>query len=278
MTLTEALAVWDRQEALKLLSFVTGYSSSEILLHGERELTEAALYENLIKKRKNNVPLQYLLGRWEFMGLEFITDDRALIPRPDTEILTEAVLKKGSEAGVPLIKILDVCTGGGCIAVSLAALTNADITAADICPHALALARENAALHHVSDRIRFIQCDLFTGLQGEIFDVIVSNPPYIPTGEIAALQPEVRDYEPRLALDGGADGLDIYRRLIPAAIHHLCPGGALFLEIGPRDGVAGLMTLAGFTDIITLKDYAGLNRVVHGTAPGRRHRRKSEGV
>jgi release factor glutamine methyltransferase len=270
MTFSEALGVWDRQEALALLSFLTGYSVTDILSHGERELADGERFLSFIESRKNHMPLQYLLGRWEFYGLPFITDKRALIPRQDTEILAEAAIKhikhtRDNKNG-PL-RVLDLCTGGGCLAVSVAVSTATEVTAADICPETLSLAKENAALNGADKRIRFVECDLFDGLNGETFDVIISNPPYIPSGDISALQPEVRDYEPRLALDGGEDGLVYYKRLIPESVMHLNPGGALFLEIGPWEGVMQLMAQAGFTDINTLQDYAGLKRVVYGIKP-----------
>ena len=266
MTFNEALKLWNKPEALRLLSFVTGLTATEIILDTERELNETARFLTLIEKRKAHVPLQYLTGRWEFFGLTFITDPRALIPRPETEILTEAVIKHSSGKS---LKILDLCAGSGCIAVTLAKMTGAaSVTAADISAAALSLAKESADLNGVTAKIDFIESDLFYGLKNEVYDVIVSNPPYIPAGEIEDLQPEVRDYEPRFALDGGADGLNFYRRIIPESVSHLSPGGALFLETGTGSReVIQIMEENGFINIQKTPDYAGFIRVIKGEKP-----------
>jgi release factor glutamine methyltransferase len=264
MTLAQALSLWHKNEALHLLSHITGLTHTDIILHGERRLTDADVYLSMLKQRENHVPLQYILGKWEFMGITFKTDPRALIPRPETELLAETVIQASPA------RVLDACTGGGCLAVSIAKLTRANVVATDLCADALALARENAALHGVTDQITFLQGDLLEALPPDtgLFDAIVSNPPYIPTREMGGLQAEVKNHEPHKALDGGADGLAFYRRLIPQSTKWLRPGGALYLELGPREGVARLMRQSGFLDIQTLCDYAGISRILIGKGNG----------
>lgn len=178
--------------------------------------------EELVSRRKSGEPLQYILGKWEFMGLPFYTRPCALIPRQDTEMLCEEALSIGGKT------LLDLCCGTGCIGVSLAKLGGFEVTFADISPDCLALARENAALNGVAGS--FVLTDMFGNISGS-YDMICVNPPYIPTSELASLQAEVKR-EPRLALDGGADGLDFYRRISRDYAAHLNPGGALLMEVG----------------------------------------------
>lgn len=178
--------------------------------------------EELVSRRKSGEPLQYILGKWEFMGLPFYTRHCALIPRQDTETLCEEALSIGGKT------LLDLCCGTGCIGVSLAKLGGFEVTFADISPDCLALARENAALNGVAGS--FVLTDMFGNISGS-YDMICVNPPYIPTSELASLQAEVKR-EPRLALDGGADGLDFYRRIARDYAAHLSPGGALLMEVG----------------------------------------------
>ena len=185
----------------------------------------AALKESIdgiVKRRARGEPLQYILGKWEFMGLPFYTRSCALIPRQDTETLCEEALSIGGKT------LLDLCCGTGCIGVSLAKLGGFEVTFGDISPDCLALARENAALNGVSGK--FLLTDMFSDIS-EGYDLICVNPPYIPTSELASLQAEVKR-EPRLALDGGADGLDFYRRISRDYAAHLNPGGALLMEVG----------------------------------------------
>lgn len=178
--------------------------------------------EELVSRRKSGEPLQYILGKWEFMGLPFYTRPCALIPRQDTETLCEEALSIGGKT------LLDLCCGTGCIGVSLGKLGGFEVTFADISPDCLALARENAALNGVAGS--FVLTDMFGNISGS-YDMICVNPPYIPTSELASLQAEVKR-EPRLALDGGADGLDFYRRISRDYAAHLNPGGALLMEVG----------------------------------------------
>ena len=266
MTLHEALSIGAEEigqhEARLLLSHVTGLGLTEIIINNTKPLDETAkgAFFAGIQRRKAKEPLQYILGKWEFMGLEIITDPRALIPRPETELLVEQALAYIRNLNRPA-RVLDVCTGSGCIAVAVAKLSGAEVAAVDISPAALSLAKENAALHNVG--ICFAQSDLFSALTGQTYDVIISNPPYIRTAELDCLQPEIQNHEPALALDGGPDGLDIYRRLVPASMNHLAQGGALFLEIGPPS-VETIMLSAGYDIVRLVNDYAGLARILIG--------------
>jgi len=281
--LKKAACEIERRDAMLLMRHVTGFDSSHIMLHGTDLLQNSDEFFGYVNRLKQGEPMQYIIEEWDFMGRRFKTDKRALIPRPETELLVERVLAsfifardvlaKGSnpstapnssDVGVCCsgiynggqVKILDLCTGSGCIAASLARAGDFHVTAADICPHALSLAQENGAGLDVD----FIQSDLFSNIHGQ-FDIIVSNPPYITSAEMQALSPTVRDHEPHLALHGGYDGLDIYRKLIPQSLNFLKPGGALFLEIGPPS-VKDLMQ--GFTNVQLENDYGGLPRIVYG--------------
>ena len=243
-----------RRDAMLLLCYMTGENSAYVLLHENTPLANPAAFETYVKRRQTSEPLQYIIGQWDFMGQTLRTDRRALIPRPETELLVEASLKFLK----PGMAVLDLCTGSGCIAATIAGVGDFHVTAADISADALALAKENGE----GLGIHFVQSNLFDAVDG-LFDVIISTPPYITGEEMQTLSPTVRDYEPHLALYGGEDGMDIYRRLIPESLEHLKPGGALFLEIGPAD-VEDIMVASGFTDVHMKQDYAGLNRIVYG--------------
>ena len=272
MTLDEALKHGtrkiSRRDAMLLLAHVTELPESQILIHGDKILTElqCKMFLTGVEKCVHKEPLQYIIGKWDFMGLAFKVDARALIPRPETELLVEEALtfisrrKRETPASV-----LDICTGSGCIALSIACLTDANVTATDISRDALSLAKENAVKLN-ANRVKFFESDLGEALLNrgaEKFDVIISNPPYIPVKDIQRLSETVRDFEPHLALDGGEDGMDIYRRLIPQSVELLKPDGALFLEIGPAK-VADLAVDAGFKNVKIIRDYAGLERIVKG--------------
>jgi release factor glutamine methyltransferase len=216
----------------------------------------------MVARRARREPLQHILGTQEFMGLEFAVTPAVLVPRHDTEVLvTEA-----SKLAAPAARILDIGVGSGCIAVALAAsLPQAEVWGVDKSPEALALAGRNAALHGV--RVTLFEGSLFEPFPDQRFDLIVSNPPYIPTGDLENLQPEVRDFEPRSALDGGADGLDFYRLIIPAAPDHLSLDGWLLFEvgIGQAEAVQALFEKTGrFGGLFTAKDPNGVDRVVGG--------------
>ncbi len=224
-------------------------------------------YSDAVLARASRVPLQYLTGKQDFMGLTFHVDERVLIPRQDTETLAELVLRENPEEN---IRLLDLCTGSGCLAVSLAVLGGyEEVDAGDISPDALEVAEENG--RRLGGNVHFVESDLFSALDpGKAYDVIVSNPPYIPTEVIEGLEPEVRDYEPRMALDGSGDGLAFYRRLAAESPPPLKPGGRLYLEIGWDQGesVEALLRENGFEDIEVVRDDAGNCRVVRGKRPG----------
>lgn len=248
-------------DAWYLLAHVFKISRSDFFLceHEESHKDKALLYNGLIEKRARHIPLQYITGIQEFMGLEFEVNKNVLIPRQDTEILVEEVL------GVCEYRtVLDLCSGSGCIIISLGKLGNIKkAVASDISKEALQVAKRNAEKLNVD--VTFILSDLFEKIEGR-FDIIVSNPPYIKSEELLSLMPEVRNHEPQLALDGGSDGLLIYQRIIKDVGRFLNPGGHLFLEIGYDQGKAlsKMLKDAGFTDIYIKKDYGGLDRVVHG--------------
>ncbi len=231
----------------------------------EDEVTEQAVgkYRSMVEMRSKRIPLQQITGSREFMGLEFYVDESVLIPRQDTETLVELVLKehKGKNP-----RVLDMCTGSGCIAVSLALLGGFDsVTAVDISSEALKVSGRNAEKLMGNGRIELVESDLFSALEkNRKFDVIVSNPPYIPTEVIRGLEPEVKYHEPMLALDGKEDGLFFYRRLAAECGRYLNPGGAVYFEIGYDQGesVSELLKHEGFVKIRVKKDAAGLDRVV----------------
>ncbi len=256
-----------------LLEWCCGTDRNALLVHGSRAVSveECDRYRQAVAQRSRRIPLQYITGEQEFMGLTFLVNENVLIPRQDTEILVEEVLRNLHDG----MHILDLCTGSGCILLSLLHYSNASTGIGTDCSEpALQVARQNAArilgecTPEEKERAVFAQGDLFEALDGEEkFDIIVSNPPYIRTNVIKTLMPEVRDYEPLQALDGREDGLFFYRRIIGQAGAHLQGGGMLFLEIGYDQGedVSRLLREAGYRQVEIFKDYAGNDRVVQGT-------------
>jgi release factor glutamine methyltransferase len=253
-----------RLEAEWLLCAATGLDRVGLYVNFEKPLSEAELADvrGMVVRRARREPLQYILGTQEFMGLEFDVSPAVLIPRHDTEVLVAEALKRADIRSC----ILDIGVGSGCIAVALAKqLPHAEVSGGDESADALAVAEGNAARHGVT--VRFRKGSFFAPFPGERFDLIVSNPPYIPTADLAGLQPEVRDFEPRGALDGGADGLDFYRLIIPAAPDHLNSGSWLLFEVGVGQAaqVLGLFEESGkFTELFAAKDPAGIERAVGG--------------
>ena len=263
--LTAASVADAKNDAWLLLEMVCKIDRSFYYLHMEEDLLEEQVseYEIALKKRAEHVPLQYIVGETEFMGLKFKVNSSVLIPRQDTETLVEEVLKEIK----PGMQVLDLCTGSGCIIISILHNAPGAVGAAiDISKQALNVAKENARQNGVS--VDFEQSDLFHNVVGT-FDVIVSNPPYICRDVIETLMPEVREHEPLPALDGGEDGLSFYRRIMKECGPYLFGGGMLFLEIGYDQAadVRNLMEDAGFLEVSVVKDYGGLDRVVYGTKP-----------
>lgn len=255
-----------RLDAELLLAHVLGVNRAAILARPDQRLRpkELTRYRNLVTRRASREPLAYILGHREFYGLDFAIDPRALIPRPETELLVEHGLSIARQREPPL-QIADVGAGSGAIAVTLAVhLPQATLYALDASADALAVIAENARRHRVADRVHCLQSDLLSALPGPV-DLITANLPYVTSEEWLALAPEIRDHEPRAALDGGSDGLDLIRRLVAAAGPCLCPGGALLLEIGASQGVpVTALARKHFPQagVQLHPDYAGLDRLV----------------
>ncbi|MCM1136597.1 MAG: peptide chain release factor N(5)-glutamine methyltransferase [Clostridium sp.] len=249
-------------DARLLLEEVCGVDRNYLLSHGENQVSEEHQrdYRACIERRKRHIPLQHILGYQDFMGLKFQVSPDVLIPRQDTETLAEEVLRYLHDG----MRILDMCTGSGCILLSLLRYSN-DCAGygCDISERALQVARKNA--ERLELEAEFFQSDLFEKVTGK-YEIIVSNPPYIPSGEIQNLMEEVKNHDPVEALDGGRDGLDFYRKLTKEAKEYLYPGGMLFFEIGcgQADAVMGYMEEAGYKEITLCQDLAGLDRVVYG--------------
>lgn len=259
-------------DARLLLEYVCHADRNELILYADRERNsmEEQFYRMVIEKRASRIPLQHITGEQEFMGLPFQVNEHVLIPRQDTEILVEEAMRHLGDG----MRILDLCTGSGCILLSLLKYSNeCEGVGIDISEETLKTARENAEKLGL-DAV-FLAGDLFGPLADfvsertpdRLFDMVVSNPPYIETAVIDTLMPEVRDHEPFCALDGGADGLQFYRRILAEAPAHMRRGAVLLFEIGCGQGeaVARLMQEAGFVQVEVLQDYAGLDRVVCGS-------------
>jgi len=282
-----------RLDSETLLLHVVGKNKAWLLAHAEEDLPEdqADRFLGLIERRKAGEPIQYITGETEFYGLPFRVTPDVLIPRPETEHLVEKAIEFASisnsfvsghdfshaasppedtRALAPALRILDIGTGSGAIAIALAHhLPTAQITAVDISAAALAIARENAERNGAAGRIRLLESNLLAAFTGEQFDLIASNPPYVPTADRDSLSVEVRNHEPALALFAGKDGLDIYQRLIPVAFAALTSGGHLLLEIGygQSDSISALLEGTGFTHIEFVPDLQGILRVACAQRP-----------
>lgn len=278
MTLREALAyaasIIDRQDAATLLFHVLGRDRAWLHAHPAdllEPLQQKAFFQ-AVEARRGRKPLQYIIGHQEFYGLDLQLSPATLIPRPETELLVEAVLGWARQldpqptAASPL-HLADVGTGTGAIALALASnLPCAEVHALDISPAVREIVEANTRRHHLQGRVHFVESDLLSALQpdvqrGLLLDAVVSNPPYIPEGDAAELQPEVRDFEPHTALFAGADGLDVYRRLIPMAESFLRTGGLLALEFGFGQRPALQQLLQGWNHVLFLDDFSGIPRV-----------------
>lgn len=292
MTYREALA-WGQEQlrmaevpdfaldAGYLLEFTSGRKHIDLVLDGREQMTDALFekYRDCVRRRAQRIPLQQITGSQAFMGLDFMVNEHVLCPRQDTETLVEeglailALLQSGSAKNSQAnadreIRLLDLCTGSGCILISLLALARGQETpihglAADLSPEALAVARENAKRNGVS--AAFVLSDLFAEIEGS-FDLITANPPYIPSGQLEDLMPEVRDHEPRMALDGDEDGLVFYRRIAGQAPDYLREGGWLLMEIAFDQGQAVRQMLSDgpFEEIEIIQDLSGRDRVLKG--------------
>ena len=253
-----------KNDAWLLLAMACKIDRTYYYVHMDEELTteQTREYQSVLKKRAERIPLQYITGEQEFMGLTFHVNNNVLIPRQDTETLVEEALKIIE----PGMKVLDMCTGSGCIIISIFLSGMADrAVAVDYSEKALSVAKQNASLNNAD--IEFIYSDLFENVSDdEIFDMIVSNPPYIETDEIETLSDEVRLFDPMMALDGDKDGLKFYRNITEQAAGYLKRGGWLMYEIGCSQAVAvsEIMHKNGFAEVTVIKDLSGLDRVVCG--------------
>lgn len=250
-----------------LLSFCLGMDRTGLLREGDRPVApgEMQTFNDLLERRLRGEPVAYIVGRREFWSLDLKVSPAVLVPRPETEILVQAVLETARRSGTSAPRILEIGTGSGAVSVALAReLISARIFATDLSPEALRVARENAAVHGVADRIFFIACNLLEPFSGS-FDMIASNPPYLSEAEYEGLPVEIRDYEPKGALLAGPGGTEFHRAIIRHAGAHLREGGWLFLEIGfgQKDPVRALLDQAGhFDSVLFTGDYAGIDRVV----------------
>lgn len=285
MTYQEALAFGTKEleesdadaklDARLLLEAVCGTNLNTLLLTPERAVTgkEEERYRAYLSRRKAHEPTAYILGHAGFMGLDFIVSHDTLIPEQDSEVLIETLLSMCE--GRKNLKVLDLCTGSGCLLLSFLKLQGAGATGlgTDLSKKALAIAEKNRKALGLEEQSRFLLSDLFEELdkmeEKPVFDLILSNPPYIRSGEIERLPEEVKSGEPHMALDGGEDGLSFYRAIAPKAREYLAPGGILAFEIGydEREDVEDLMQDAGYGKINSVKDYGGNDRVVTGVLP-----------
>jgi release factor glutamine methyltransferase len=260
-----------RLDAELLVAHALGIDRTRVIIESLRplEAAELSLLRDLVKRRRAREPIAYLRGYREFYGLSFRVDGRVLIPRPDTEALVEVALARTEHVSLSM-RQLDLCTGSGCVAIAMARQRpTAQVVATDLSADALAVARENA-YRLGAYNVAFREGDLFASvLPGARFDVVTANPPYIASGEIPALSADIRDFEPRLALDGGADGLDLVRRIVDQAPAFLEPAGVLAVEIGLGEAAATSALLAerGFSDVRIERDYGKIERVVSGVRP-----------
>lgn len=252
-------------DAAVLLCYVLNCSRVQLIINKNKEVSQSdeESFIKLVYKRKNDMPIAYITNRQEFMSLDFYVDENVLIPRPDTETLVETIIN----SKIKKDKILDMCCGSGCIGISLAHyIKNAEVHMADISDKALKIAKKNAENILSSQNVKFYKIDILNEIPNEKYDIIVSNPPYITSEEMKSLEKNVIDYEPEIALYGGEDGLEFYRRIACVSKYILNDGGVLAFEIGESQGeaVKKIMTENGFKNINIINDLAGKNRVVEG--------------
>jgi release factor glutamine methyltransferase len=258
-----------RLDAELLLAHALGIDRIRVIIDATRTLSpeELSRYRELIKRRRSGEPIAYILGVREFYGLPFRVDRRVLIPRPDSEALVDTALERTRHWSL-YGRALDLCTGSGCIAIAFAKRRPTwRVTGVDLSPDALTVARDNAFRLGAIWGVCFVVGDLFAPLgESERFELITANPPYVPSAELAELEPQIRHFEPHLALDGGPDGLDAIRRIVEQAAERLLPGGVLATEIhySLGDAACALLERAGFVAIERRRDYGGHERVVSG--------------
>lgn len=254
-------------DAAFLLSYLTGRPPMELRMDMDHSLPPETIkaYEALCLERENRIPLQYLMHYQYFNGHQYHVDSRVLIPRPETaEIVSFLIERFSSSHG---LRVLDLCCGSGCIGIELSlSLQEAIVTCADLSLDALSVAKRNA--EDLGAIVNFAQGNLFNAVPDQIFDLIVSNPPYIPSSECDVIQPEVA-FEPRMALDGGTDGLDFYRAIISNASSHLSPGGMIAFEIGEGEAeyIVDLLREASFDSILIRNDFSGIDRMIAACKP-----------
>ncbi len=257
-----------RLDAEVIVAFALNTTRMQLILDGQRPLSPAELTQlrELVKRRRAREPVAYLRGEREFYGRNFKVDRRVLIPRPDTETLIDVALARTQHCSLSM-RALDLCTGSGCIAVTLGRQRpTSRVHATDLSSEALAVARENA-FRLGAYNVSFSESDLFASVRARAeLDLIVSNPPYIPSSEVETLMADVKDFEPRMALDGGDDGLFLLRKIVKDAPSHLARGGVLAVEVGAGEApaVAALLADRGFTDVRSTRDLARIERVVSG--------------
>lgn len=250
-------------DAWYLFEYIFDLNRMEYLLEPEKEAKphQVEKYLKVLERRGTNYPVQYIIGNTEFMGYTFLVNENVLIPRQDTELLVETAADMLADNA----SVLDMCTGSGCIIISLAKMFSLGrAVGTDISGKAVETALRNCQLNE-AENVEIIKGDLFENVTGR-FDVIISNPPYIPTEEIQCLMTEVRGFEPAIALDGSGDGLEFYRRIVSQAKNYLTDDGMIFLEIGWNQGrdVKQILEAEGFTDVTVKRDLAGLDRVIYG--------------
>lgn len=259
-----------RLDAELIVAHALGIDRTRVIIDANRPLEgeELTRLRELVRRRRAHEPIAYLRGEREFFGLRFAVDRRVLVPRPDTEALVDVALARTAHISLSM-RMLDLCTGSGCVAVAVARQRpTAKIVAADVSEDALAVARTNVERLGAYN-VALVKSDLLSAVSSR-FDIVTANPPYIPSDEIATLAPDVREFEPRLALDGGPDGLDFVRRIVEEAPAHLVPGGVLAIEVGAGEAPAALALLEarGFSDVRSDRDYAKIERVVSGVLRG----------
>lgn len=256
-----------RLDAEVLLAYALGMTRTQLIVDAARPLSpdELARFRDLVKRRRGYEPVAYLKGEREFYGRAFRVDARVLVPRPDTETLVEVALSRTAHLSMSM-RALDLCTGSGCVAITLAReRPTGFVVATDLSEDAVAVARDNAqrlGAYNISIRVGH----LFEPAQGMRFEIVAANPPYVPSAEIASLSPDIREHEPRLALDGGDTGTSVTAEIVRNAREFLVPGGALAVEVGAGQAreVEALFVRAGFADVRRALDYGKIERVVHG--------------